>query len=68
MANQFQVNIQIAAGADFYQTFVITESDFTPANLTGSFFEAVIAKHPNSIDVTDEGRLHQGLLMDTTRL
>ena len=54
MANQYQVNIQITAGADFYQTFTLAEADFTPSDITGYVFYAQIAKHARSIDVLNE--------------
>ena len=50
MAPQFQVNINISAGADFTQEFVITNPDASPVDLTGSSFEAALAKHPTAID------------------
>ena len=50
MAPQFQVNINISAGADFTQDFIITNPDGTPVDLTGSKFNAALAKHPTAID------------------
>ena len=50
MAPQFQVNINISAGADFTQDFIITNPDGTPVDLTGSTIHAALAKHPTAID------------------
>ena len=50
MAPQFQVNINISAGADFTQDFIINNPDASPVNLTGYNFFANLAKHPTAID------------------
>jgi len=50
MAPQFQVNINISAGANFTQEFVIQNPDASPVDLTGSTFFANLAKHPTAID------------------
>ena len=50
MAPQFQVNINISAGADFTQDFIINNPDASPVNLTGYTFFANLAKHPTAID------------------
>ncbi len=50
MAAQFQVNITIAAGADFTQEYTVTSPDRLPVDITGYKFSANLAKHPTAID------------------
>ena len=50
MAAQFQVNITIAAGADFTQEYTVTSPDNLPVDITGYKFSANLAKHPTAID------------------
>ena len=50
MAPQFQVNINISAGVNFNQEFVITNPDGTPVVITECSFAANLAKHPTAID------------------
>ena len=50
MAPQFQVNINVSAGADFTQDFIINNPDASPVNLTGCNFFANLAKHPTAVD------------------
>ena len=50
MAAQFQVNISIAAGADFTQEYTVTSPDSLPVDITGYKFSANLAKHPTAID------------------
>ena len=50
MAAQFQVNITIAAGADFTQEYTVTSPDSLPVDITGYKFSANLAKHPTAID------------------
>jgi hypothetical protein len=50
MAPQFQVNINVSAGADFTQEFIINNPDASPVDLTGSTFFANLAKHPTAVD------------------
>ena len=50
MAPQFQVNINIAAGVDFTQDFIVNNPDGSPVNLTGCTFSAAVAKHPTAVD------------------
>lgn len=52
MASNFQVNLQIAAGTYFYQTFFITNPDFSPVDLTDAGIFAAIAKHAGALDAT----------------
>ena len=49
MAVQFQVNLQLSAGMDFYQEFFLTEADLSPLNVTGMTFHSGIKKHANSV-------------------
>ena len=51
MAAQFQVNIQISAGTDFYQEFNLTNADFSPLNLTDYTIQAGLRKHANAKNV-----------------
>ena len=50
MAPQFQVNINIAAGVDFNQEFVINNPDGSPVVITDCTFAGKLAKHPTAID------------------
>ena len=50
MAPQFQVNINISAGVDFNQEFVIQNPDGSPVVITECSFAANLAKHPTAID------------------
>ena len=50
MAPQSQVNINISAGANFNQEFIINNPDASPVDLTGSTFFAKLAKSPTAID------------------
>ena len=52
MANNFQVNLQIGSGAYFHQTFLITNPDYTPVDLTDCNIFAAIAKHSRAVDAT----------------
>ena len=52
MATNFQVNLQIGSGAYFYQTFFITNPDFSPVDLTDCNIFAAIAKHSRAVDAT----------------
>lgn len=54
MAAQFQVNIQISAGTDFYQEFNLTNADFSPLNLTDYKIYAALRKHANEKNVVQE--------------
>ena len=50
MAPQFQVNINISAGVNFNQEFVIQNPDGSPVVITECSFAANLAKHPSAID------------------
>ena len=50
MAPQFQVNINISAGVDFNQEFVIQNPDGSPVVITECSFAANLAKHPTAVD------------------
>ena len=50
MAPQFQVNINVSAGVDFNQEFVIQNPDGSPVVITECTFAANLAKHPTAID------------------
>ena len=50
MAPQFQVNINVSAGVDFNQEFVIQNPDSSPVIITECKFAANLAKHPTAID------------------
>ena len=50
MAPQSQVNINISAGANFNQEFIINNPDASPVDLTGSTFFSNLAKSPTAID------------------
>ena len=50
MAAQFQVNINISAGVNFNQEFVIQNPDGSPVVITECSFAANLAKHPTAID------------------
>ena len=52
MASQYQVNIQIQAGVDFYQTYFLAGNDMGPVDITGLTLYASMAKHTNAINVT----------------
>ena len=52
MASQYQVNIEIQSGVDFYQTYSLTNNDMSPLNITGLEFFGSMAKHSNAINVT----------------
>ena len=49
MATQFQVNLQLSAGMDFYQEFYLAESDLSPLNITGIKFYSTIKKHSSAV-------------------
>lgn len=51
MSAQFQVNIHISAGTDFYQEFNLTNVDFSPLNLTDYTIQAGLRKHANAKNV-----------------
>ena len=50
MAPQFQVNINVSAGVDFNQEFVIQNPDGSPVVITECTFAANLAKHPTAVD------------------
>ena len=50
MANQFQVNLQLQTGADFYQEFYLRNDDMSPIDLTGISLFATLQKHSRSVD------------------
>ena len=52
MATNYQVNLQISSGSYFYQTFYITNPDFSPVDLTDCNIFAAIAKHARAVDAT----------------
>ena len=52
MSIKFQVNLEIASGTYFYQTFFITNPDFSPVDLTGATVYAAIAKHSSAVIAT----------------
>ena len=54
MASQFQVNLQMLAGCDFFQDFYLTNPDFSPMDLTGLTFHASMQKHANEKDVVSK--------------
>ena len=54
MASQFQVNIQVSAGLEFYQEFYLTNPDLSPLDLTAYRFYASLQKHANAKDVIAE--------------
>lgn len=49
MASQYQVNLQISAGMDFYQEFYLAEADLSPLDITGMTFHSTIKKHSSSV-------------------
>lgn len=69
MAVPFQVNINIAAGADFTQQFTVNNPDFTPVDITGFKFLAKLAKHPTAVDAmtsTSGVPVYKYITFDTT--
>ena len=54
MANQFQVNLQLQTGADFYQEFYLRNDDMSPIDLTGITFHGTMQKHSRSVDANSE--------------
>ena len=50
MANQFEVNLQLKTGSDFYQEFYLRNDDMSPIDLTGISFYATLQKHSRSVD------------------
>lgn len=52
MAIQFQVNIEIAAGADFSKEFSIKNPDQSPVDITGFTMHAKLAKHAGALNAT----------------
>mgnify|MGYP003332925478 CR=1 FL=1 len=50
MASNPVINITIPQGSDFSETFVSTESNQSPSNLTGYSASAKLKKHPGSSD------------------
>ena len=53
MASQFQVNLNLSAGMDFYQEFYLTEPDLSPLNITGMVFHSSIMKHASAVDANE---------------
>lgn len=49
MASNYQVNLQISAGMDFYQEFYLVELDMSPLDITGMKFYSSIKKHASSV-------------------
>jgi hypothetical protein len=52
MAAEYKVNINIGAGVSFNQMYYLTGNDLDPLNITGAKFNANLAKHARSMDVT----------------
>ena len=52
MASQYQVNIQIQSGVDFFQTYYLTNNDMSPLDITGLTFYGSMAKHTGAVNAT----------------
>ena len=50
MAIQFQVNIDIQAGADFSREFTLKNPDQSPLDISGYTMHAKVAKHPGALN------------------
>ena len=66
MATKYEVNIEITAGCDFFQSFFMANPDFTPTNLTGARVHAALAKHSKALDANEEGYKSSAILFDTS--
>ena len=66
MATRYEVNIEINAGCDFYQTFFMANPDMSPTNLTGVTIYAALAKHAGALDANEEGYKSTAILFDTS--
>ena len=53
MAAQYQVNLQMSAGASFQQSFSVTEPDGSVTDITGYTFYAKMAKHEGALNALE---------------